>query len=301
MKRILFGKKGRTKVGKVSQRVGGVSRTGQRNATRNGIASEEDRKKFERKLQIITDRMAEWPQSVDALIFVFNLILQNPEKKKFKSINTTKKQFVNSIGLCGHWGPDLLKHLGFEESEGLFTLHSHRDDPAKLFMAKSALENVQKSELYLFGKEKISFYKEAKKSVDNASAEEIGRRKEFQIEVPREPEKGSAGYTYIRVYFGESAGTGGSFYSRAFYSDNSLENVLMWLGANVSSVIPEKLDQGEWELVDLTEYPHKIINMSEKNRVLKYLKLWPSGVLDIQPAGFLEKEKKLNGIIDNKK
>jgi len=71
----------------------------------------------------------------------------------------------------------------------------------------------------------------------------------------------------------------------------------MWLGATLSSILPEKLDEGEWELVDRSYYPPKLLNVEQvKDSTLMALNIWPSGEIEIQSAGTHEKERELNGI-----
>eukprot|EP00511_Aplanochytrium_stocchinoi_P007855 CAMPEP_0204844732 /NCGR_PEP_ID=MMETSP1347-20130617/517_1 /ASSEMBLY_ACC=CAM_ASM_000690 /TAXON_ID=215587 /ORGANISM="Aplanochytrium stocchinoi, Strain GSBS06" /LENGTH=299 /DNA_ID=CAMNT_0051984335 /DNA_START=116 /DNA_END=1015 /DNA_ORIENTATION=+ len=250
-----------------------------------------DMKDFERKLEIITARIAEWPQSVDALIFLLEKLLQNPKDPKFKQVNTSKSAFKNSVGKCGHWGPDLLTLLGFQQAGDYYLLKKNFEDPVRLFMGKTSLESVKQSELYLLGKEKIAFRKAVKESIKDASNEEQRRREGFRTDVPVEPPAGAAGTTSVRVYCGDAD------VRRNFQSDHTLKGVIMWLGATLSSILPEKLDEGEWELVDRSYYPPKLLNVEQvKDSTLMALNIWPSGEIEIQSAGTHEKERELNGI-----
>mmetsp|Transcript_4049 Transcript_4049/g.4680 ORF Transcript_4049/g.4680 Transcript_4049/m.4680 type:complete len:300 (-) Transcript_4049:995-1894(-) len=254
---------------------------------------QEDLSEFERKLEVIANRIAEWPKALDGLVFLLKLLLENPNNPKYEQVNTTKKAFKSSIGLCGHWGPDLLELLGFHKQGDLYKIRPGRKDPVRLMMGKTKLETLKTSELYLFGKQKIVFEKEVAEAIKDSSAEEKRRRVEFSLSVPVEPPEGSAGTTSVRVYLGSAD------VRRNFQSDHTLRGVVSWLASTLTSSVPERLDEGDWELVDRSYYPPKLVNVHESyDSTLQALGIWPSGEIEIQASGVHETERRLNGVAE---
>lgn len=77
--------------------------------------------------------------------------------------------------------------------------------------------------------------------------------------------------------------------TRSFDHDDTLGDVLHWLGGQ-ASVILQKLESGEWKLVDRNrqgpeeDYHFLKIDSKElRDRTLQYVGCWPSGRLAIVP------------------
>lgn len=78
--------------------------------------------------------------------------------------------------------------------------------------------------------------------------------------------------------------------SRGFDHDDILGDVINWLGGQCS-VIPSKLETGEWSLVDRNkqgseeDYNYHRLDVSElSGKTLQYIGCWPSGRIAIVPS-----------------
>jgi len=239
---------------------------------------------FETQLEAVCGQLAEFPSAVDTFIYAIGKVLENPGEKKFREVKTTNKRFKSTIGKAGALGPRLLRLLGFSEAGEWYVLRGG-EDPARLWMAKAALERTQDSAVYLYAKDREDFEKAMEESMGSANEEENNRRKEYKNRVPAEPELGVAGTTVIRVFFSDKV------VQRRFNSDDIVEGIIMWLGAEHSSVIPKKLRSGEWELTNATLFPEAVVDVNEvEQKTLQAANFWPSAELRIQPAGMLAKK-----------
>jgi hypothetical protein len=129
---------------------------------------------------------------------------------------------------------------------------------------------------------------EASKKV--ATEEETIRRGKFVGLVPREPTEGAAGTTVIRVFVGPS------YIERKFASDESLMKIVYWLGAEQSSILPDKLTNKEWELVDVTLNPKRVLDVElDAEKTLHAMGFWPSAELRVQAAGTERRRAELIG------
>jgi len=264
--------------------------SGRLQAAASGVAGAASRllkpRSLEQKLDDVCAKLAHHPAALDMLIYVIDTILNNPGEPKYREIKTTNRRFRETIGLAGAAGPELLQMLGFTRTGDWFVLRG-AEDPARLYLGKSALEaTVEHNPSYAIANDRIAFEKALKASKDSADREEAARREEFAPKVPVEPELGKAGTTRITVF------CGGDVLQRRFNSDDIVDSILAWLGASYSSIVPGRLERAEWELVDKTLYPKRVVNLDEdRYKTLHAAKMWPSAELTVQAAGTLAHEE----------
>lgn len=241
---------------------------------------------FESRLEIVCGALAGYPRAVDQLLYMIKTIISNPGVRRYREVKTSNRRFVATVGTAGTTGHDLLKLIGFVQTGDWLVLRG-AEDPARLWLAQSALENVQNSSVYELAREREAFNDAITESIACASAEEAERRQEFVSSVPVEPEEGVAGTTRIRVFCGDHV------VERRFHSDDVVNGIIMWLGAERSSLIPGKLASGSWELVNSTLYPPHVMELEDLyDTTLQSAGLWPGAELKVQPAGTLERERR---------
>jgi len=105
----------------------------------------------------------------------------------------------------------------------------------------------------------------------DSSEQEAIRRAAYLSKCPTEPPVGRS--TNLQVTLGEEV------VSRRFESDDTLQDVMHWLGAHGSQIF-ENLEQGTWVLLDV----HRNLILDAKrqgNDTLQYLECWPSGRLHL--------------------
>lgn len=251
----------------------------------------------EKHLKVVAVKLSAFPLALDMLVFILQTLIDKtkanePIDKKFREIKATTEKFKASVGKSEEWGDELLKLAGFERAGEWYRLTYI--DPGKLWICKSILEAEKDSTLYKFEKQKVIFEKLMKDSINDFSTEEAGRRAEMGLRVPPEPTEGSMNSSRIFVFLGSK------MVKRLFNGDDMLHEVLMWIGANYGSMIPEKLQERQYELINKSLYPGKPIDYNkESNNTLYGLQLTPSAELHIQLSGMFEAERLLQGVSDN--
>jgi hypothetical protein len=238
-----------------------------------------DKSKEEQILRCAS-RLAPYPLGVDTLLKAFIMIRDHPNDEKYRKINKETSGYQNTL----HEKPgalDLLKAMHFEQRHGTshLILSKSMIDPALLYLAISALEQVRLTEEYTSAKAKIEFDREIKRFKDGYSVsqdEEIVKRASFISKCPSEPLNGAGALMQLNI--------GDEKIMRRFDGDDILQDVLNWIGGH-GSVIPEKIFSRDWCLVDLNRYPIVPIDV-EKNlsKTLQYVGCWPSGRLEIRPS-----------------
>jgi len=203
-------------------------------------------------------------------------------------------------------------------------------DPTAFDVGISALEHIQQtSRAYAKHKALRTFHKEIGTClVDDTKSvneNEMLQRQQFLSKLPQEP---SSGGSPITIEFGlpvvntahnntVSGGGGGggsgtrgngsskadsgsehnqknklTKISRAFDHDDTLDDVVNWLGGHINSSIPKKIRTGEWNIVDRNRlgsetddfkyYRLDVTTLSDKT--LYYIGCWPSARIAIVPS-----------------
>ncbi|KAG7338739.1 ubiquitin-associated UBA domain protein [Nitzschia inconspicua] len=227
-------------------------------------------------------RIAFHPSAVDTLLRSLKTIQANPTIMKYQSIDTTTSGFQRSLNKPGVM--DFLKAMNFHPTlSNAQILKLAVLDPATFFLGISALEQVQNtSPDYANNKALIRFDKELEQALELADSDmkEALKRSEFMSQCPSEsPTAGSQ----VTVELGSSQRI-----SRKFDADDTLRDVVHWLGGH-SSVIPHKLlETKEWHLIDRNHpdaLPYDTLEESGiLDRTLQYVGCWPSGRLAVVPT-----------------
>jgi hypothetical protein len=243
-------------------------------------------------------RIASYPSTVDTLLRSLKTIQAHPTNLKYQTIDTSTAAFQRSLNQPGVMA--FLQAMNFHPSQSkATTLRLSILDPATFFLGISALEQVQQtSPEYANNKEWMKFDQEMEQALTlgDSDMQEALKRSEFMSQCPSEsPSAGSQ----VTVELGSSQHP--KKISRKFDGDDTLRDVIHWLGSH-SSLIPSKLlETKEWHLVDRSHadstnvlFPYNNNNNNNKlledeesrmlDRTLQYVGCWPSGRLAVVPT-----------------
>jgi len=237
-------------------------------------------------------------------------VRDDPSNDKYRKIDTHSQGYIKVLK-DKPGALDLLKAMNFSErntSGKDLVLTRDRVDPALLYLGISALEQIRKTEEYMYQKRLIQFRRDVTQIMDGSNLnanvdqdQELIKRAHNLSLVPSEPSNGAG--ALLQVNFGPSqsevdydgtanintmATTGTSEkvqkISRRFDGDDTLQDVIRWIGAH-GSIIPIKMESREWCLVDLNKYPIEAIDVNrDMGRTLQFIGCWPSGKLEIRPS-----------------
>jgi len=225
-------------------------------------------------------RIAPHPLAVDTLLRSLKTIQAHPTNNKYQTIDTTTSGFQRSLNAPGVL--DFLKAMNFHpQYQQPKTLKLAILDPATFYLGISALEQVQEtSPEYANNKALLKFDKEVEQALllANSDTKEAVKRADFMSKVPSE--SSTARGSHMTVEIGSNTKI-----SRKFDGDDTLQDVVNWLGAH-ASIIPSNLQSGEWHLVD-RNHPEALpySNLTGVlDRTLQYIGCWPSGRLAVVPT-----------------
>ena len=233
--------------------------------------------------------------AVDTLLRVLTSVRTSPDNPKFRTIDRTNGNYVNFVrDVPG--AEDLLAAMNYRSmlpGRNELRLERHLVDDALLYLGISALEQMRLSPEYIEAKKKRGFHAEMRRVAKNNGSlmqqtgmteAETAIRLSFLSNCPKEPPLGRGAVLY--VYLGdESERIEGGNVSRRFDGDDTLEDVLNWLGGCYGNEILDKMrgDKREWCLCDLNRYPITPLDIEKhNNKTLQYLGLFPSGKLGVR-------------------
>eukprot|EP00535_Pseudo-nitzschia_heimii_P012092 CAMPEP_0197196340 /NCGR_PEP_ID=MMETSP1423-20130617/32305_1 /TAXON_ID=476441 /ORGANISM="Pseudo-nitzschia heimii, Strain UNC1101" /LENGTH=459 /DNA_ID=CAMNT_0042650135 /DNA_START=107 /DNA_END=1486 /DNA_ORIENTATION=- len=244
------------------------------------------------------NRVAPYSLSVDTLLRSLKTIQANPSNRKYHTVDTSSAMFQRSLSAPGVL--DFLKAVNFHpnyDNRKILTL-SHFDGAA-FYLGISSLEQIQqKSTDYRKDKALRGFQKDMASflSEENATEEELSARTKLLSKLPSEPSRGGS---QITVEYGvvlntaanaEAATTPLTKISRGFDHDDTLVDVLHWLGGQATGILA-KLEIGDWSLVDRNRqgpeedhHFYKLDLRELRDQTLQRVGCWPSGRLAIVPA-----------------
>ena len=239
-------------------------------------------KTVEEQLLRCADRLKSSPAAVDTLYRAVTTIQQHPTEAKYRTIDTTLPSFQRTLGKAPG-AMDFLKALQFYPSvRNAHVLQLDQVDPARLYLGVSALEQTKQTPEYINIKARNALTKELailRAQVDTDTQEAI-RRADHLSQCPSEPAEGRGAWMQIALADHETI-------RRRFDHDDTLKDVLHWLGSHASA-IPDKLTvTREWMLVDVNRYPVTPIDCataSKQQYTLQYLGCFPSGRLELVPS-----------------
>jgi len=246
------------------------------------------------------NRVAPYSLSVDTLLRSLKTVQGNPSNRKYHTVDSSSAMFQRSLSAPGVL--DFLLAVNFHpnyDNHKIMTL-SHFD-AAAFYLGISALEQIQQNSTdYKKDKALRVFQKDLASTLsdNSAAAEELSARKKFLSMLPSEPTRGGS---QITVEYGvtlntiANAGTEATTtplikITRGFDHDDTLGDVIHWLGGQATGIL-EKLENGEWKLVDRNrqgleeDYHFYKLDLNElRNQTLQRVGCWPSGRLAIVPA-----------------
>jgi len=201
---------------------------------------------------------------------------------KYRRINKLNPGYQKSIATIPGAEP-LLLSINFMPS-GRNELILRIVDLQLLQLGLSSLDTIKETMEYKVAKRETVFIKEMNQLLTSTPNEmELAERKELLSKCPREPTKGRGAIIYI-ILGGD--GQNAKTLKRRFDGDDTLQDVLHWLGGEVGTLFPQNLNNRQWSLVDSNRYPRDIPIDCEAhaNKTLQHLGFWPSGRLALRPS-----------------
>ena len=183
-------------------------------------------------------------------------------------------------------------------------------DDALLYLGISALEQMRVSTEYIEAKKLRTFHAEMKRLAKPASSmtvHETTIRLAYMSNCPKEPPEGRGARLFVQLGDDSDEKIEGGCVSRRFDGDDTLEDVLNWLGGCYGNVLLEKLrgstnddkNVREWCLCDMNVYPILPLDVEKHaKKTLQYLGLFPSGKLVVRLSDDTWKYRKNDGGYD---
>ena len=235
--------------------------------------------------------------AVDTLLRVLTSVRDSPENPKFRIIDRSNGNYVKFVR-DAPGAEDLLLAMNYRRIECNNELRLERQlvDEALLYLGISALEQMRLSEEYLEGKKQRAFHAEMRRVAKQSGSEmqsvgmtegETAARLAFLRECPKEPPEGRG--ARVEVILGDEAERiPGGKASRRFDGDDTLEDVLRWMGGCYGTELLDKIRGGasrEWCLCDLNHSPLLPLDAERhRGKTLQHLGLFPSGKLGVRPS-----------------
>mmetsp|Transcript_25199 Transcript_25199/g.41337 ORF Transcript_25199/g.41337 Transcript_25199/m.41337 type:complete len:278 (-) Transcript_25199:96-929(-) len=237
--------------------------------------------------------------AVDTLLRVLTSVRDSPDNPKFRIIDRTNANYAKFVK-DKPGAEDMLLAMDYRRitCNNELRLERHLIDEALLYLGISALEQMRTTEEYKEGKRLRTFHAEMRRVAKKNGSEmqhkgmtegDTAIRLAFLSKCPKEPPEGRGAWMY--VYLGEeSEKIEGGRVARRFDGDDTLEDVLNWLGGCYGNEVLDKIRGGggggsirEWCLCDLNRYPILPLDVEKHGKkTLQYLGLFPSGKLGVR-------------------
>jgi len=252
------------------------------------------KKSKEEQILRCANRVKPHVMAVDTLLRVLTSVRSAPDNAKFRTIDRSNGNYIKFVK-DKPGAEDLLLAMNYRLIHCNNELRLERNfvDDALLYLGVSALEQMRISEEYIEGKRLRAFHAEMRRVSKQNGSEmqqsgmtegETAIRLAFLSKCPKEPPEGRG--ASINVHLGdESEKIQGGRVSRRFDGDDTLEDVLNWLGGCYGNEVLEKIRGAsrEWCLCDLNRYPILPLDAEKHARkTLQYLGLFPSGKLGVR-------------------
>ena len=248
----------------------------------------------EEQVMRCANRVKPHVMAVDTLLRVLTCVRNSPGNETFRVIDRTNGNYIKYVrDVTG--AEDLLLAMNYRSmlpGRNELRLERHLVDSALLYLGISALEQMKLSTEYIENKKKNAFHAEmrrvAKQGGGDSNLQQTGMsdaettiRLAYLSKCPKEPPLGRGAWVY--VHLGDESESIGKI-SRRFDSDDTLEDVLHWLGGCYGNEILDKMGRArEWCLCDLNRYPVMPIDIEKHSKkTLQYLGLFPSGKLGVR-------------------
>lgn len=251
-------------------------------------------KSKEEQILRCADRLKSHVMAVDTLHRALTSVRNSPGEPKYRVIDRSNANYAKFVR-DKPGAEDMLLAMNYrhDRARDELRLERHLVDDALLYLGITALEKIRTSDEYAEGKRSRAFHAEMRRVAGgNGSAMlRIGMtegetliRTAFLGKVPKEPLGG--GGARIDVFLGdESERIEGGRVNRRFDGDDTLEDVLNWLGGCYGNELLEKIrgDSRVWCLCDLNNYPILPFDVEKHGgKTLQYLGLFPSGKLGVR-------------------
>eukprot|EP00979_Chaetoceros_neogracilis_P003968 scaffold693_cov291-Chaetoceros_neogracile.AAC.2 len=217
------------------------------------IPSKMKDKSKEEQILRCSKRLAAHPLAVDTLLQALMHVRDEPYNDKYRKVDTTSQGFVTALK-DKPGALDLFKAMNFtERNAGTqrkdLILPKNRIDPALLYLGISALEQIRKTEEYLYKKSLIQFQRDITNIINgsnlnaNVDAEqELIKRANNLSLVPSEPSLGTGALLQVNLGPTKSNADNDATVttsiekiqkiSRRFDGDDTLQNIIHWIGAH---------------------------------------------------------------------
>ena len=254
-------------------------------------------KSVEERILRTADRMKSHPAAVDTLTRALQLLQNNPDNPKYRRIDTASPGFQRSVAPAPG-ALDFLKTMGFapeysnNSNSNVLILHRPLYDPALVYLGLSALQQTQLTTEYVNAKQQLDFQKElqqllqptpSQQGTEEQRQQEQLKRAQLRKQLPNEPPSGAL----LQISLGLQHTT----IRRRFDADDTVADLLNWLGATQGTAILDKVLTQEWCLVDVNRNPVAVLRVDPpdqaKRRTLQYVGCWPSGRLELRPTALV--------------
>lgn len=252
------------------------------------------KKSKEEQILRCANRVKPHVMAVDTLLRVLTSVRNSPDNPKFRTIDRSNGNYVKFVK-DKPGAEDLLLAMNYRHipSNNELRLERHLVQDALLYLGISALEQMRLSEEYIEGKKTRAFHAEMRRVAKQNGSEmqqhgmteaDTEVRLAFISKCPKEPPAGRGAVIFAHLG-DESEKIEGGHVSRRFDGDDTLNDVLNWLGGCYGSELLNKIrgTSREWCLCDLNRYPILPLDVEKHSRkTLQYLGLFPSGKLGVR-------------------
>lgn len=257
-------------------------------------------KSKEEQIMRCAHRLKSHVMAVDTLLRALTAVRNSPNNAKFRVIDRGNANYVKFVR-DKPGAEDMLLAMNYRLLPSSDELRLDRElvDDALLYLGVSALEQMRTQPEYIEGKRLRAFHGEMRRvgKMNGSEMQSVGMteaetaiRLEFLSRCPKEPPEGRGAWMYV-ILGDESEKIEGGKVQRRFDGDDTLEDVLNWLGGCYGSEVLDKIRDGsgggdsarEWCLCDLNRYPlHPLDCEKEKGKTLQFLGLFPSSKLGVR-------------------
>jgi hypothetical protein len=245
-------------------------------------------KTTEEQILRCADRLKTFPSAVDTLHRALTTIQNNPETASYRTVDKSQAGYQRTLAHATGAEDFLTAILFRPHGPTTLVLERHLVDPALLYLGISALEQTKLTDDYKNTKQKAVFAKTVQQLLSSSETGndkaylpeqqlEAQSRASYIAKLPTEPPEGTRGALMTVVLADQTL-------RRRFDGDDTLLDVLHWLGSQASA-IPDKILTREWSLVDKNKYPLTPVHCENLQRhTIQYIGCWPSGMLEIVPS-----------------
>mmetsp|Transcript_6217 Transcript_6217/g.13533 ORF Transcript_6217/g.13533 Transcript_6217/m.13533 type:complete len:506 (-) Transcript_6217:103-1620(-) len=233
--------------------------------------------------------------AVDTLLRVLTSVRNTPDNAKFRIIDRTNGNYIAFVRDTPG-AEDMLLAMNYRmiSCNNELRLERHMVDDALLYLGISALEQMRTTDEYKEGKRLRGFHAEMRRVAKGNGSPDVQRggmtegetaiRLGFLSKCPKEPPEGRGAWVNAQLGDVSEKIVGGSV-KRRFDGDDTLEDVLNWLGGSYGNEVLDKIRgmRREWCLCDLNRYPILPLDVEKHGKkTLQYLGLFPSGKLGVR-------------------